>query len=162
MRTPHRIQVGTPYEDVLSLINDNFEKSVQDASDLGASLSTTVDVSIGSVAAGATFNQVIYVLNPGLTNASPYINVMAHANGLLAAVPMVDIYVDTRTAAYLFPTGSSLTTNQLALNVNAMLTKTTSGPGIASITISGRNSDASAHVYYATVQIAYFPEKTNG
>lgn len=161
MRTPHRIQVGTSYDDALSLINDNFEKSVQDVSDLGASLSTTTNISIGSVAAGATFNQTVYVYNKDLTGLTPSINLQGYANGLLAAVPMIDIYVDTQSADYLFPTGASLSSGQLALNVNAMLNKTASA-GVASIVISGKNSDSSAHTYYATIQLAYFPETTSG
>lgn len=162
MRTPHRIQVGTPYDDVLSLLNDNFEKSVQEIGDMGASETTTTTFTTGSVAAGATYTKVISILQAGSSPAADSIILSARANGLRGAVPALDIYVDNVTSAYLYPSGASLSSDQLALTVNAHVNMTEQGSGLESMVINLRNCGASAHTYDITVKLVYIPEISNG
>jgi len=162
MRTPHRIQVGTEYDDALALLNDNFEKSVQDLSDLGASESTTTSFSTGSIAAGTTFNQVIYILPSGSSPAANSVILSAPAISLRAAVPAVDIFIDGTSLLDLYPTGSSLTPGQLALTANTSLNLTTQGSGLASMVVNIRNSDSVAHTYYLTCKLVYLPKTSNG
>ena len=160
MRAPHRIQVGTSYDDSMSLVNDNFEKLARSVNDMGAALSTTTGFTTGSISAGATFRQRVYILNYGQTNSDPFINIAGTANGLLAAVPMVDVYVDSRVSTKLFPTGSTLTTGELALHVSAYISNTTSA-GIGEMIITGYNADSVAHTYLIDARIAYFPDRTD-
>lgn len=162
MRTPHRLQVGTSYEDAISLLNDNFEKSVQDISDLGASESTSVTFITGSLASAATFSQIVYILPYGAAPAANSVILAAPALGLRGAVPAVDIYVDNTTSGFLYPTGSSLTPGQLALTANVSVNLTTQGSGLASMVFNIRNCDSISHSYYITCKLIYLPEISNG
>jgi hypothetical protein len=162
MRTPHRLQVGTSYEDAISLLNDNFEKSIQDISDLGASSTTTTQFNTNSVAAGATYNKTISILQAGSSPAADSIILTERANGLRGAMPAIDIYVDATGSDYLYPTGSSLTTGQQAVIANAHINITEQGSGIASLVFSLRNCDSSAHSYIVSLKLVYLPETSNG
>lgn len=162
MRTPHRLQVGTSYEDALSLLNDNFEKSIQDISDLGASSTTTTLFTTGSVSAGATYNKTISILQAGSSPATDSIILTERANGLRGAMPAIDIYVDSTGTDYLYPTGPFLTTGQQALIANAHINITEQGSGLASIVFNLRNCDSSAHSYTVSLKLVYLPEVSNG
>ena len=162
MRTPHRLQVGTSYEDALALLNDNFEKSIQDISDLGASSTTTTLFTTGSVSAGATYNKTISILQAGSSPATDSIILTERANGLRGAMPAIDIYVDSTGTDYLYPTGPFLTTGQQALIANAHINITEQGSGLASIVFNLRNCDSSAHSYTVSLKLVYLPEVSNG
>lgn len=162
MRTPHRLQVGTSYEDALALLNDNFEKSIQDISDLGASSTTTTLFTTNSVAAGATYNKVISILQAGSSPAADSIILTDRANGLRGAMPAIDIWVDSTGDDYLYPTGPLLSTEQQALIANAHINITEQGSGLASLVFSLRNCDSSAHSYTVNIKLVYLPEVSNG
>lgn len=162
MRTPHRLQIGTSYEDAISLLNDNFEKSIQDISDLGASSTTTTQFNTNSVAAGTTYNKTISILQAGSSPAADSIILTERANGLRGAMPAIDIYVDSTASDYLYPTGSSLSSGQQAVIANAHINITEQGSGIASLVFSLRNCDSSAHSYDIRLKLVYLPEVSNG
>lgn len=162
MRTPHRLQVGTSYDDALALLNDNFEKSVQDVSDLGASESTTTTFSTGSIAAGGTYNKVINILAHGSTPAANSVILSSPVVSLRSAIPAMDIFVDGTTVVNLYPTGSALTSGMLALNANISVNVTNQGSGLASAVINLTNLDAVAHTYDIAVKIIYIPQISNG
>lgn len=162
MRTPHRLQVGTSYEDAISLLNDNFEKSIQDISDLGASSTTTTSFITNSVAAGATYNKTISILQAGSSPAADSIILTDRANGLRGAMPAIDIFVDSTGVDYLYPTGQFLSTGQQALIANSHINITEQGSGLASLVFNLRNCDSSAHSYTVNIKLVYLPEVSNG
>lgn len=162
MRTPHRLQVGTGYDDALALLNDNFEKSVQDLSDLGASESTTTRFSTGSIAAGGTYNKVINILAHGSSPAANSVVLASPVTSLRSAIPAMDIFVDGTTIIDLYPTGSALTPGMLALNANITINVTNQGSGISNAVINLTNLDSVAHTYDISVKIIYIPQTSNG
>lgn len=158
---PHRFTGEISWEQARPLIDDNFDKVIQNTYDMGARISSSKTLTFSSVTTGSTFRETIVLVNPSKTSSYSYINLAQPENGFTAAVPIIDVYVDTNSSAFLWPNGSSLTTAQrnLIIGVKKDLT---AADGIASFTISGRNNDSSTHTYYVTFKVAYFPSPPTG
>lgn len=153
---PHRFNDTTDWEQARPLIDDNFDKTVQAIIDLGAKTTSSTQIITSSIAAGDVFHQTVAIVNPDGTSTYPYITLPKEESGLTSVIPAMDIRVDTDAPLYLWPNGNSLSTGQRKLTITAKVDLTTVD-GIGSLTISGRNNDSSAHVYYITIRVAYFP-----
>lgn len=159
---PNRLQQGTDYQAARPLINDNFDKVASDVTALGAARTTTALFNTGSVATATTWRQTVAIVNPGGSSSYPYVTAPASIPGVSAIVPEIDLYIDTDgDSGYLYPLGTSLTTAQKALTIDAKL-DLTKADGAATITVSGRNYDASAHTYYIHIRCTYFASKSAG
>ncbi len=158
---PHRFTGDITWSEARPLIDDNFDKVVQNVNDLGAKTTSSKTITFSSVTTGSSFRDTVVILNPGATSSYNYINLTSPETGLLSATPMIDVYVDTNSSAFLWPNGASLTSAQrnLIIGVKKDLTNV---DGIASFIISGRNNDTSTHTYYVTFRVAYFPSPPSG
>lgn len=158
MPVPFWIDTNTPYADVLSFINDNFQSIATTPKEMGIRFSTTATFDTGSVAAGATFYKVISILNPSETFSGTYVNTEKTVASISMVTPIMDIYVDTNNDPnLLYPTGGSLTTGQQNLVVSHYINNTNMGAGKLSFVINGRNNDSSAHTYYFKLKVGYVP-----
>lgn len=158
MPVPYWIDSNTSYPDALSFINDNFQKIPITPKEFGMRFTTTATFNTGSVAAGASFNKVIEILNPSGTSASTYVNVATTISDLSGVTPFIKIYVDNNNdPSYVFPNGGSLSAAQSALSIGhfMMLSPTTNSKG--SFVINGRNNDSGAHTYYFEIKLGYIP-----
>lgn len=159
---PNRLQEGTDYQSARPLINDNFDKVAADVTSLGAGQTTTTTVTFSAITTGTTFRQTVVICNPSATSSYSYINAASIIGGVSAIVPSMDVYVDTdNDSTYLYPLGTNLTSSSRALAIDAKL-DLTAVDGVASLTISGRNYDASTHTYYVHIKCAYFSSKPAG
>lgn len=154
---PHRFGEQTTWDEAKPLLNDNFEKTVQAVADLGIQTTSSTVLSFGSVATGANFQQTVAIVQPGSSSSYPYITLNNKESGLTSIIPSVDVYVDaSNDSNYKWPNGVSLSSGQQKLSIHAKV-DLTAVDGLASLTVSGRNNDSSAHSYYVTVRVAYFP-----
>ncbi len=160
---PWRIQQGTDYQAARPLINDNFDKVASDVTSLGASQTTTTLFNSGSVAASGSWRQTVAIVNPGGSSSYPYMTAPTAIAGVSAIVPSIDVYVDVDgDATYLYPLGTNLTSSSRALTIDAKLDLTKADSSPATLTITGRNHDASAHTYYIHIKCTYFASKSTG
>jgi hypothetical protein len=80
-----------------------------------------------------------------------------------ALTPIADVYVDTdNNAAFLWPSGASLSGAQLNFLISFVQSFTTPTGTLASITINGRNKDVGAHTYFVHFAVSYFPAGPTG
>lgn len=157
----HRFTGEMSWEQARPLVDDNFLKAIQSTADLGARTTKTVSFTL-AIAATTSFYKTVVLANPGLTSSYSYVNLLSPENGVSAAVPIIQVYIDTNnTATYLWPNGSSLTSGQKNLTISAKK-DLTAVDGVTSFTISGFNGDSSSHNYYVTFSVAYFPSPPQG
>jgi hypothetical protein len=161
---PHRFQEGTDYNSARPLLDDNFNKVVNDVADLGARQTTTTSYNTGSISAGGSFRHTIAICNPGDTSSFNYVNTPDYVSGISSIVPSIDVFIDTdNNLDYLYPVGISLSSSAKALAIDAKLDLTPADTGaVATVTISGRNYDTSSHTYYIHVRFSYFPSQPSG
>lgn len=146
---PNRLFPDTPLEQNLALINDNFEKAVQDIGDLGARFSSVASFS-AFVPAGLLLTQTI-----GLTDSTN-----RYVQGSLQIVPRVDVFEDN-DADDTYLVGYSNSQSATAL-VSVYVQRRPSGSNIADFTISILNTDAIAHTYYVYGQNSYVDSPPEG
>lgn len=160
---PHRLQQGTDYQASRPLINDNFDKVAADVTSLGAAQTTTATFNTGSIAANTTWRQTVAIVNPGGSSSYTYTTAATTIPGVSAIVPAIDVYVGTdNDVTYLYPLGINLTSATRALAIDAKLDLTSADSSPATVTLSGRNYDASAHTYYIHIRFTYFASKSTG
>ena len=120
--TPHRLTSQSPTE-AWPLINDNFDKVVQDITDIGAAQTTIVLVTM-VVAASSLASQTVVLASSEVVNTQPYImRTLKPVTGISGITPRMDLYIDVDDSAglkqHLWPfglnNGSSLTAAQLKL-----------------------------------------------
>lgn len=155
---PNKLSPDVPLPDTIALINDNFDKTIQNIGDLGAKSTNIALVTFGSVAAGASFNNVVHMVNQNATYSGPIVSATSNISGVSALTAAADVYVDNdNNANYLYPLGSSLTSPLLNVLFSITQSYTTPQGTLATIVISGRNKDSSAHTYYFHLRASYFP-----
>lgn len=161
---PSRLQVGTSVPDAYALINDNFDKIVQDIRDLGANLSTTGSVTFSALAASSVSSAVFTLTSQGaISDSANQVYTLLPVSSVSGVAPQVDIYVDNdNNAAYLWPNGASLSPGQLSIFpiVTPVVTGYTNS--LAAWVITMNNRDASPHTYYVKTRCGYFPSGPTG
>ena len=160
--TPHRLQVGTNFDDSIPLINDNFDQAVSDMRDLGASTSTSIIVPF-TITTDALAAQTVVLIGSHQTSGSPYIIYTTKPVAQVAdAQEFSDIYVDTQDAAHLWPYGGSLTAEQLNFQVTITKSNTVYSGSLAAFTIQILNRGASTHTYFVNLGCWYIPMRAQG
>lgn len=160
---PHRIQPDTPQPEAYSLINDNFDKVIQDIRDLGANLSTTGIISV--TVAASSLTSVVYTLtSQGVTSSSVnQVFTQSPASAVSGIAPQLDIYVDTdNDITKLFPLGSGLTAGQVALYAIVTVSNTGYTNSLGAWFIEINNRDTVSHTYYLHTRCGYFPSGRSG
>lgn len=158
MPVPYWIDTNTPYNDVLSFVNDNFQSIATTPKEMGIRYTTTATFNTGSVAAGATFYQIVSILNPSETSSGNYVNTEKTVSAISLVTPLMDIYVDNyNDPNYLFPNGGGMTSGQQSVTFSHYANNTNVASGKLSFVITGRNNDSSAHTYYFKLKVGYIP-----
>ena len=142
---PNRLQPDTPLADNLALINDNFDKTVQDFGDMGAKFTNVYSLTVGPVAASSGAATTINFVD----SSNQY------AAGKVEFVPRVQVYVDVNDPTYVLPSGGSLTLAQANADVIVRVAKSLSSIVTAVIVITIRNYDTNPHTYYMTYDASY-------
>lgn len=157
-----KLQIGTNLNDAYAIVNDNFDKVVQDIRDLGANLSTTGTTN-ATLGAG-TLTPIVFTLTSlGITSDSIHqCFTTAPVSSVSGIAPQVDIYVDTEDADHLWPSGSALSVGQQ--NLYPIVTPSLTGytNSLAAWVISLNNRDSSSHTYYLRTRCGYFPTGPTG
>lgn len=160
---PHILNPGTPLAQNLTLINDNFDKAVQNLADLGANVTSTALVSFTLAATSTSAQSVAIISNGQSTNAPYYVTTQQPVASISALAAQADIYVDNdNNANYLWPMGTLLSSGQLALftSVTPASARYTNTVGTYIIVINNR--DSSPHTYYIHTRAGYLPGAATG
>ena len=161
--TPTRLQKGTSLDDAYALLNDNFEKVIQDIRDLGADLSTE-GLHTLTLAAG-TLNSFVFTLtSEGQASDSAHqVFTQKPVSAVTGIAPMMDIFVDVdNDDTHRFPGGSALTSNQLALYAICNVSNTGYLNSLAAWVIQINNRDSGGHTYYIHTKAGYLPVPAEG
>lgn len=158
-----KLQAGTSKEDAYSIVNDNFDKVVQDVRDLGANLSTEGNYSI-TVGATSIVSFVFTLTSQGATSDSVHqVFTQAPVSSVDGIAPQIDIYVDNDLDLdYLWPFGASLSSGQQALFPIVTPSLTSYENSVAAWSIVLNNRDAVDHTYYVYTKCGYFPSGPTG
>lgn len=148
---PHRIQPDTPDVEKWALVNDNFDKTVQDIADLGAKFSSVANFT-ATVPAGGT--------NFGSVSVTDDLN--QYVVGATQIVPRVQIHVDTDDDAHAHPNGSSITAAQKNADIIVRVDRRPPVGSIAVYYITIRNFDSSSHTYYVSTDLSYNSSPVTG
>lgn len=153
--TPNRLQPDSSLADNFALANDNFDKAVQDISDLGARFSSVASSS-STLASGTSLQAAVSVSDTA--NSSQF------TAGSLQIVPRIKVYVDTDADSnYLLGfSGGSLTTEQKNCMVSIWPNRTYPNGTLAAFIIMFHNYGASSHTYYWTVDVSYVQSPRTG
>jgi hypothetical protein len=161
--TPNRLQVGTTFDQAIPLLNDNFDKAVQDIRDLGASTATSIWVPIGPVASGAVAAQTVTLASSSKPTGSPFELLTQKSAGAVAVAQYFAlIYIDSQAADHLWLVGSALTAEQSNFQCMINASNTTFNGSLAAWTIEILNRGASAHTYYVQIGAWYVPVTAPG
>lgn len=157
------IQIGTSQDDAYAIINDNFNKVVQDVRDLGANLSTTATYT-ATVASGAVDSTLVALISMGTTTSyAVSVQTAKPESNVTGFAPQLDIYVDTdNDDTYLWPFGSSLTSNQRDMFPTIVPALIEYDDTLVTWVITLNNRDASTHTYYVHTRCGYFPTGPTG
>lgn len=163
MSTPTRLQVGTPFDAAIPLLNNNFDQVVQDIRDLGANFSTTGTLAL-TIAASSLTAAVFTLTSKGVTSSSAnQVFTQSPVSAVTGIAPQMDIYVDNdNDPTYLFPSGSNLSSGQQALYPIMTISNTGYTNSLAAWVISLNNRDSVQHVYYIHTRCGYFPSGPSG
>jgi hypothetical protein len=160
---PNRLQVGTTYEEAMPLINENFDKVVQDIRDLGANTSTDLVIT-KTVPATSLDSFVVTLTSKGVASSSVYqVITQKPVAGISGLSPAVDIYIDTNNdLTKLFPYGSGLTSASRSLFPIVTTLNTGFVDSVGAVLIQLNNRDSVTHTYYVHISCDYFPSPAQG
>jgi hypothetical protein len=148
---PHRLSSETPYDQTISLINDSFDKSVQDMADLGAKFSS---VASGSFTLGTNSMNSLVV---GLSDPSK-----TYVSGSTQIVPRIDIFIDNNNdEAWRFARGASAAPIPI-LCTPGRIARTPASGDIAEYEFQFYNLDVSSHVIYYSVDSSFIQSASRG
>jgi hypothetical protein len=159
---PHRLQIGTSFDQSIPLINDDFDKVIQDIRDLGANLSTVGLLNL-TVPATSLVTSVFTLTSKGVVSTSAnQVFTQVPAARVSGIAPQVDIYVDVdNDEAHRFP-NSSLTSGQLALYLIVTVSNSGYADSLGAYNIQVNNRDAVPHDYFIHTRCGYFPTAADG
>lgn len=162
---PHVLNPDTPLDANLALINDNFNKVVQNTADLGANLTSTTLLTF-NVNATSTAAQTVAVISQGMTtNAAFSVTTPQPVGSISSLAPQIDLYVTTdNSAAKLWPGGASstLTSGELNFFISITAASTSFTNALTAFTIQINNRDASPHTYFVHAKAGYLPGAPTG
>lgn len=149
---PHILNDKTPYEQTITLINDNTNKTAQDISDYGATFSRGVGSYSVTLAAGTQDSQLI-----GVTDDRP------QYQGQIQIVPRAEVYVDNDgDDNYLLGWGGSLSADQSKAIVSVWVTRRQNTGDVADFVVQLHNFGSSSHTYYVYVDDSYMASPGEG
>jgi hypothetical protein len=151
---PHRLQPDTPYPDTLALINDNFDKTVQDINDFGARFSSSASGSV-TVAANSWIALTI-AMNDVKGN---------YTKDKMPLGPRADVAVDVNDEDHMLPYGSAVTTAMGMSIVTVRVAKTSRNTSVnekATVFIVIHNLDAAPHDYFFVSDTFYMDSNIEG
>lgn len=161
--TPTRLQKGTSLDDAYSLLNDNFEKVVQDIRDLGANISTEGLLTL-TVGATSLASVVFTLTSQGQSSDSVHeVFTQGPVSAVTGIAPELDIFVDVdNDEGHRFPGGASLSSGQLNLYAICNVSNTGYINSLGAWLIQLNNRDSSSHTYYIHTQCGYLPVPAEG
>lgn len=146
-QTPHRIMPDTPDVDKWGLVNDNFDKAVQDMSDLGAKFTGSGSASV-TIAAGSFFYYIISMRD----TAGGYVK------DRFPITLRYDLAIDVNDSDHYIPDGTALTATQRRTLTTTRILKNSRNyftDEKATATVGIYNDDTVDHTYYFLFDIYY-------
>jgi hypothetical protein len=167
---PHRLQQGTPYEQIMPLFNDNMENLVNDLKGFAVEdvLEFPLNTLVGIIPAGGLDHFVFAAISSTV------------GDDVVFMIPQVSVYIDYAPAGptgfsndYLFPTGSAITAGMLKTVVTSFvcMTNSTAPPFTGTdgstyyfaneVVVSIRNADVVDHTYVAVVNESVYTKSNS-
>lgn len=170
---PSKLQVGTSFDEAIPLINNNFDNIASDFNGFA----------VGDVLAFPDNTSSFFLASGALGHDLSAAITTDENDDIVFIVPEVSVFIDPPPVDeggigydtnYLFPTGSALTSDQLATIVSVVLCKSSSNPDFSfvgtdgrtyhlanDIFISIRNGGVSSHGYFLTINQAIYTRSSS-
>jgi len=151
---PHRI-TDTPWEQAAPLLDDNFDKTVQDIGDLGAKFSQGMAIySTTSLSPGSMNTASIDVT---ADPPDPHI-----VPGRLEIIPRVEVWEDNNLDDDYLVGYNNSQSDGCQVTVWVQRRRSNDPDALATFTVQLFNNDSSSHTYYVKADVSYQPAPSTG